>query len=272
MFLLIEKKIGFKCFALFLILGLLFPCYLYAHVEDEAMSGETAIDLKERLGAKIPLDARFRDETGRQVRLGDLVTGPTILLPVYYGCTNVCNFLQSGIARVLPDIKARPGEEYRVISFSIDENETPEQAARAKRMYLTAMNSPFPEQGWRFLTGELKDIRLLTDAAGYEFRRKGRDFIHPVVSLVVAGDGTIVRYLYGTSFLAKDLSLALIEAQEGRVGATVRKVVDYCFTFDPENKTYVFNMLRVSATVVIFCTGGFLAYLLITGRKRKNQR
>lgn len=265
------KQDSLKYFALILILGLLFPCYLYAHAEGEDTSGDKVMDLKERLGAKIPLDARFRDETGRQVRLGDLVTGPTIILPVYYSCTNECNFLQSGLSRVLPEIKRRPGEDYRVVSFSIDENDTPVQAARAKRMYMTAMKSPFPEQGWRFLTGELADIRRLTDAAGYDFRRKGRDFIHPLVSLVVAGDGTIVRYLYGTTFLAKDLSLALLEAQEGRVGATVRKVVDYCFTFDPENKTYVFNLLRVSATVVILTTGGFLAFLLITGRKRNKK-
>jgi protein SCO1/2 len=135
-------------------------------------------------------------------------------------------------------------------------------------MYLTAMHASFPADGWRFLTGDAESIRRLTDAAGYRFQRKGRDYIHPVASLVIARDGTIVRYLYGTTFLPKDLTLALIEARQGKVGITIRKMVGYCFSFDPVAKTYVFNLLRVSATVVILCTGGFLAFLILTGRKR----
>ena len=228
-----------------------------------------AIGIDERLGAKLPLDVTFRDETGRPVRLGDLVTGPTIILPVYYSCTNVCSYLQGGLASALPAVKQVPGKEYRVISVSFDENETPEMAARAKRMYLSAMNAPFPEDGWRFLTGSPQDIRRLTDAAGFRFQRKGHEFVHPVASFVVARDGMIVRYLYGTTFLPKDLTLALLEARNGKAGAAVRKVVGYCFSFDPKTKTYVFNLLRISATVVLTTGGAFLAFLLLGGRKRR---
>ena len=271
-----------RCLCQFLIL--LFPALIlhpaYVHSEEQRQlhqhqaplqeQGQAAsVGLDERLGSKIPLDLVFRDESGKAVRLGELVTGPTVILPVYYSCTNVCNFLQAGLARVLPQIKARPGTEYRVISLSFDETENPQQAARSKRMYLTSMNAPFPEDGWRFLTGDAAAIRSLTAAAGYRFQRQGRDFIHPVASFIVARDGTIVRYLYGTSFQPKDLSLALLEAREGKVGKTIRTVMDFCFSFDPKGKTYVFNLLRVSATVVILCAGSFLAFLLLTGKKRK---
>ena len=239
--------------------------------DDRALrQGENVtVGVDEHLGSKIPLGLSFRDETGRQIRLADLVNGPTIILPVYYSCTNVCYNLQWGLARILPQIKSSPGSDYRVISVSFDENETPQLAAKFKRVYLGAMQAPFPEDGWHFLTGDAANVRLLTEAAGFAFMRKNQDFIHPVASFIVAGDGTIVRYLYGTTFLAKDLTLALYEARDGKAGATIRKVVDYCFTFDPNQKTYVFNLLRVSATVVILCTGGFLVFLLLTGRKRK---
>ena len=230
---------------------------------------ETTVGINEKLGSRIPLDITFRDEGGKPVRLAELISGPTLILPVYYSCTNVCYNLQWGLAQVLPKIKSRPNEEYRVISVSFDENESPELASKFKRVYLTAMHTPFPENGWRFLTGDAASIKGLTDAVGYSFQRRGRDFLHPVVSIVIAGDGTIVRYLYGTSFLPKDLALALIEAREGKSGSAVRKVMEYCFSFDPLGKTYVFNLLRVSATVVILCTGGFLAFLIMTGRKRK---
>ena len=72
----------------------LLPPRLSAHsIQDETLPN---VGLEERLGAKIPLDLTFRDESGRLVRLRDLVTVPTIILPVYYSCTNVCNFLQGG--------------------------------------------------------------------------------------------------------------------------------------------------------------------------------
>jgi len=230
---------------------------------------EAAIGLDEKLGSRIPLDSEFRDDSGRTVRLGELVTGPTIIVPVYYSCTNVCNFLQQGLARALPAVKRMPGKEYRVLSVSFDETETPALAAKYKKMYLTAMNAPFPEDGWHFLTGDTRNILRLTESAGFHFRRSGRDFIHPVACFVVARDGTIVRYLYGTTFLPKDLTLALLEARDGKVGTTIRKVVGYCFSFDPAGKTYVFNLLRVSATVVFLSAGGFMAFLLLTGGKRR---
>jgi protein SCO1/2 len=138
-------------------------------------------------------------------------------------------------------------------------------------MYLTAINRPFPEGGWRFLTGDAENIRKFTTAAGYSFARQGNDYIHPVASLVISKDGTIVRYLYGTSFLPKDLTLALFEAGEGRIGRSVKKVVEYCFSFDATQKTYVFNLLRVCATVVILTATSFLAFLLLTGRDRKKR-
>ena len=260
--------------------ALLLPGFAFAHPEGTPHLQEPAppssdagvqVGVQERLGAKIPLDLIFRDETGRSQRLGELITGPTIILPVYYGCTNVCNFLQGDLARVLPTIKGTPGVDYRVLSVSIDETESPELAARYQAMYLTAMKAPFPKAGWRFLTGDAASIRRLTEAAGYRFQRRGRDFMHPVASFVVTGDGMIVRYLYGTNFLSKDLALALIEAHEGRIGTTIRKVVGYCFSFDA-NKSYQFNLLRVSATVVILCSGGFFVFLLATGRSGKRSR
>jgi protein SCO1 len=223
----------------------------------------------ERLGSKIPLDIRFRDESGTIVRLADLVNGPTVIMPVYYSCRNVCVYQQARMASTLQVLDRRPIDDYKVISISFDETETPEMAARSKRTYLTAMRNPFPQDGWRFLTGDATSIQRLTDAIGYRFQRKGNDFIHPVASVVVSADGTIIRYLYGIAVLPKDLALAIAEAKNGVAGASVRKLMEYCFTFDPVGKTYVFNLLRVSATVVILCAGSFLLFLLLTGKKRK---
>jgi len=229
------------------------------------------VGVDEHLGSKIPLDITFRDESGAPVLLSDLVKGPTIILPVYYRCSNVCFTLQGHFANALQKLERRPLDDYRVISVSFDEEETPAMAARSRHAYLSAMKKPFPEEGWRFLTGDLASIHRLTDALGFGFQRQRHEFAHPVASIVVTGDGTIVRYLYGVSILPKDLALALVEAESGIAGASIRKLMDYCFSYDPAGRTYVFNLLRVSATVVILCAGGFLAFLLLGGRKRKQR-
>lgn len=230
---------------------------------------DRTVGIDEKLGSRLPLDLAFRDEDGTPVRLRDLLTRPTIIAPVYYRCPNVCHFLQGELAQVLPQLNLGAGSDYQVLSISFDETETPELARRNRDTYLTVAGRKVPPTGWRFLTGEQAAIRSLTDAIGYHFQRVGSDFQHPVAIIVVSPGGTIVRYLHGTRILPKDLALALMEAKEGHVGTTIRKVVQYCFSYDPEQKTYIFNVLRVSATVILITLGAFLAFLLLTGKQKR---
>ena len=227
------------------------------------------VGLDEQLGAYLPLDLVFSDEQGNPVSLSELVTKPTIIAPVYYRCPNVCHFLQGDMARVLPGLKLKAGEDYQVISFSFDETEQPELALRSRNTYYAAMKNQYPDQAWRFLTGDLTNILQLTDAAGYLFQKVGTEFLHPVVFFVVSAEGQIVRYLHGTHIVPKDLTLALYEAKAGHVGTTIRKMVQYCFSFDPEQKTYVFNILRVSATAILATLAIFAAFLIFGGKKSK---
>jgi protein SCO1/2 len=243
----------------------------HVHPVEPAENAEN-LGLDEKLGARIPLDLVFRDEQGNPVTLAELVTKPTILAPVYYRCPNVCHFLQGDLARVLPGIKLKAGEDYQVVSFSFDETESPELALRTRNTYYAAMKNQYPDKAWRFLTGDLESIRKLTDAAGFHFQRVGTDFLHPVVFFVVSSEGIIVRYLHGTHIVPKDLTLALYEAKSGHVGTTIRKMVQYCFSFDPEQKTYVFNILRVSATAILATLAIFAGYLMFGGKKSKKDK
>jgi protein SCO1/2 len=248
---------------------LLLPGLLFAPAAGGGQVQLPPGGVAEHLGAKIPLDSTFRDETGKSVALAELITGPTVILPVYYRCANVCSVLQARMASALQKLELTPVEEFRVISISFDERETPELASRSRQAYLAAIRKPFPEEGWRFLTGDSANIRRLTDSLGYYFQRQGEDFVHPVVSIVVDRNGTIIRYLYGLTVLPKDLALAITEARSGVSGASIRKVMDFCFTYDPAGRTYVFNLLKVGATAVILAAASFLAFLPLAGKKRR---
>lgn len=239
-------------------------------VQAQAQAEESGtVGLNEKLGATVPGDLQFRDENGKPVRLGDLLDRPTVIAPVYFKCPNVCNFLQSSLVDVLPQIKMKPGEDFRILSISFDERETPELAARSKKAYFHALEEGFPRNSWHFLTGDLVTIHTLTDSIGYSFKREGVDFLHPVSVAVVAPGGKIVRYLHGTHILPMDMNLALIEAGEGRVSPPIRKMLTFCFSYDPEGKRYVFNILRVTATGIILAAGSLFLYLVFSGRRKK---
>jgi len=46
--------------------------------------------------------------------------------------------------------------------------------------------------------------------------------------------------------------------------------MEFCFSYDPEGRRYVFNLLRVSGTVILLTLGSFLTYLIISGRKKRS--
>ena len=87
---------------------------------------------------------------------------------------------------------------------------------------------------------------------------------------MLSPEGKITRYLYGsTYFLPFDLKMAVVEAQQGRSGPTINKVLNYCFSYDPAGKKYVFNITKVSGTFILILVGGLLIGLIYQGKKRK---
>ena len=259
-------KAPFAIKALIFLLGvILFHPAVNAHVEQSKdLSG---IGIDEKLGQRIPLDLTFRDETGKPVALRQLIPTPTILALVYYHCPNVCSLLLQNLADVLNRLPAEPDKEYRVISVSFDEKEKPELALQRKKIYLNMIQKPFPEDTWRFLTGDRENIRKLTEALGFHFKRIGEDFEHPVSVIILAPDGKITRYMYGTDFLPFDLKMALIEASQGKIGPAISKVARFCFSYDPKANKLVFNTLKVTGTVTLLLAFSFVVLLLFRGRK-----
>ncbi len=233
-------------------------------------AGKADIALEEKLGQSLPAGAVFVSENGKRADLKSLIDKPTIIAPVYFGCTHECPLLLSGVARALGKLELlQPGRDFQVVALSFDEHDTPVVARDRKNNYVKAVGRPFPAEAWKFLTGDAENIRKFTDAIGFRFQRDGHDFSHPITLVVVSKDGKIVRYLEGTSFLPFEVTMALTEAAEGRVGTTTQKVLQYCFSYDPLKKSYVFNILRITGAAMILFVGSFLAWLLISTRKKR---
>jgi protein SCO1/2 len=236
-----------------------------------ATSADIALD--EKLGHYLPADATFVDENGKKIDLKKSIDKPTIIAPVYLHCTHECPLLLNGLADVLGKLQIiKPGKDFQVLALSFDEKDNPGIATDKKKNYLKAVGRPFPAADWKFLTGDAGTIKKFTEAIGFTFQRDGaHDFSHPVVLVVIAPGGKIVRYLYGTRFLPFDVTMALTEAAQGRTGSTTRKVLEYCFSYDPLKKSYVFNILQVTGSVMVLFVVSFLAYLMLSTKKKRKR-
>jgi protein SCO1/2 len=245
---------------------LVFQSNIHAHVEQQ--KDQPGIGIDQKLGQYVPLDLTFSDETGNPVTLRHLIHKPIILALVYLHCPNVCSLLLQNLADVLNKLPGEPGKEYTVLSISFDETEKPSLALQKKKTYLKMIEKPFPEDAWRFLTGNKENIHKLADAVGFHFKRVGEDFEHPVALIILAPDGKIIRYMYGADVLPLDLKMAFLEASQGRIGPTVTKVLRFCFSYDPKGRKYVFNTLKVTGVVTLLFALSFILFLVFKGKRR----
>ena len=113
------------------------------------------VGFDQKLGIRLPLDLRFRDDSGRELALGELFgKRPVILAPVYYRCPLLCSQVLNGLTRSLKPLSLEAGKDFDVVAFSINPEETPELAAQKKAAYLKRYDRPGTESGWHFLTGD----------------------------------------------------------------------------------------------------------------------
>lgn len=242
----------------------------HAAMMAEAEKTDVPVGIEEHLGAQLP-DVPFIDSEGNRVTLLELADAPLLLLPIYYRCPDVCSLLQSSVASILPEVKLTPGKELKVVSLSFDPHETAKDAARAKRNYTAIAGEAFPAEYWRFLTGDAASIDATLDALGYTVRKQGGLWAHPVAAIAVAPGGKVVRYLYGSSFLPFDITMAGAEAAQGKTGLSVKRLLSFCYNYDPQGRRYVFDILRVSGFTIVGFVAIFLAWLLLGGKKRKGR-
>lgn len=227
--------------------------------------------IEEKTGQYLPLDLTFVDESGRAVRLGEVIDRPTLFLPIYFFCPDICSRNLANLAIALNSLSFRPGDDFRVIALSFNEKEDFQDAAQAKRNYLKILDKDFPAAEWKFLTGEKTAIEAATEAVGFRFKRVDDEtFIHPAALMAIAADGKIIRYVYG-SFLAGDIDMALASAQSGTVVRSVRRLLDFCFNYEPQTNRAVFQIIKITMLVLFGVTLAAL-WLYYRGRGRRGEK
>ena len=242
-------------------IGLLAVCALSA--EPGLPPQLEGIGIEERLGRQIDLDLQFTNERGYQIPLRSFFhkDKPVILNLVYYACPMLCNLVLNGQTQVLREIPWTPGEEYEIVTISIDPMESFDLAVRKKQMYLESYGKKAP--GWHFLTDYKGNVKKLAAQVGFQYRwdERSNQFAHAAAITFLTPEGKVSRYLYGIRFKARDVRLALTEASQSKLGITIDKVLLFCFHYDPSARSYVLfarNVMRGGGILTIFILGAIL--------------
>lgn len=201
-----------------------------------ALPPAPAVALHQRLGAQLPMDLSLTDEHGEPVVLGIYLRDkPTLLVLRYYRCPQLCGLLMHGV------LEALPREGARIVSVSIDPDDTPGDA-RARRAvdlaYWQAVARPgMAPPELHVLTGGTSIARL-TAAAGFEYQAgapgDAARFAHAAGVVVVSPGGRIAQVLPGVRFDAAALRDALSDAAQRRVGSISERIALLCAHFDPD--------------------------------------
>ena len=244
--------------------------------QENAGSVVNQVGFDQRLGERLPLWLRFRDDSGRDRTLGELFgQRPVIVAPVYYRCPMLCNQVLSGLTRSLKPLSLGAGKDFDVIAVSIDPSETPDLAAKKKLNYLKRYDRPGSESGWHFLTGAEPSIAELTRAIGFRYTYNPRTklYAHAAGVIVATPDGRISRYFFGIDYPAKDLQAEIERARAGRIGSPIGRLLLLCYDYDAATGKYTLSILRLTRILgmaTVAALGGFL--FVMFRRERRQQR
>jgi len=267
----------FAHYAILALAVLLLPSRVDAQYNPEKQPDNfQGTDIQEHLGEFIPLDVRMATSDGDSVTIGELMEEgkPVLLNPLYYECPMLCGLVVDGVLDVVDDVIWQPGDEYIIISFSIDPKEDHKLAAKYKKKHLSTLNKKGIDNGWYYLTGTKSAIDSLTNAAGFGYREieDTGEYAHTAAVMFLSPNGKITRYLYGITFNEFDVRSALFEAADGTIGNTITKVVMYCYQYDPESGSYVpvaINIMKIGGFATLLILGIFLGIFWFREKKKK---
>jgi protein SCO1/2 len=230
------------------------------------------VRLEQKLDAQVPLDITLRDETGKVVPLRQYFgTKPVMMNLIQYRCQMLCSQEMKVLAQSLKEMKFNIGDQFNLLTVSIDSREQPSLATDYKSSYLKQYDRPGAAAGWHFLTGDEASIRRLADAIGYHFVYDSRtnQFAHPDGVIVLTPRGKVARYFFSLRYPSRDLRFALIEAANNRIGSPLDAFALLCYHYNPLTGQYsiaFMEIVRLAGLATILLLGAGVTVLGLRGR------
>jgi len=235
----------------------------------------TDASMLDKTGVQVDPGLSFTDERGYPYQLKQLFPGkrPIVLLLGYYSCPAMCGQVMLAAFRGLNDVALEPGQDYQVLSVSIDPKETVEVAKQRKDTFLPRFAKLGAADGWRLLVGNEQNIRQLTETVGFRYywSEHTHQYAHPPALIFLTPDGRVSRTIVNTEFDAEDLRLALVEASEGKLGTLWDAVRLNCLTFDSRTNSYslqAMTVMQIGGVITVVALAGMILFMLRKERQR----
>jgi protein SCO1/2 len=231
----------------------------------------------QRLDNLLPLDLVFRDENDKLVPLSSLFDGerPVLLTLNYSDCPQLCSLVLNSVVGTLKEVDLDPGEDFQLITLSINPDELSARTADSKAKYVKMYGREGVQDAWTFLRGTEQTNRSLADSVGFGYRKvQGVDTIeysHPATLIVLTPEGRVSLYLSGINDDPATVRLALVNASGGSIGGLMDLFFTTCFRYDETKGKYApiaRRILSIAGAVFVVCFAG----LLITFRVLENRR
>lgn len=204
------------------------------------------VDVVEQPGAQVPLDARFRDHTGRPVILAEVIRGdlPVLVTFNYSSCPQLCDAQLAGLVKALAAVRLVPGRQFRIATIILAPGETPARAARTRDSHvakLRELGGDVVADGWTFLLShDGKDARAIDAVAratgfGYRYDARQDEYAHPASLVALSATGTVTRYVHGLTPVGADLEATILRAGLAEYSAASGFLMA-CFHWDPDGR------------------------------------
>jgi protein SCO1/2 len=258
-----------------IVLGCLFAVLSSVVLSAQPLTKEQVdkIGIDQRLNEQLPLDLSFYDESGHPVQLKEYFgKKPVILTLAYYECPMLCTQVINGLVRALKPLTLNPGDDFTLITVSIDPGETAIMAQEKKAQYLHYYNRS-AEADWHFLTGDQSQIEKLAEAVGFRYQYDAEldQYMHASGIIILTPTGKLARYFYGIDYTPKDIRLGLVEAADHKIGSPVDQLLLLCYQYDPMTGKYGFvimTTLRLAGVATVAVLGSFIVVMLRRERRK----
>lgn len=261
-----------------MLLAALLPDWQIARADAPVPAAMMEAGVDEHANGQLPMDLTFTDEMGKTVTLKDcIIPGkPMILQLSYFGCPMLCDLVSKGMAKSMEELDLDIGKDFTVVNLSFDSRETRNDAFLKKKGYLNGYTRQGAAGGWKFLIGDEKNVKAVTDAVGfrYKWEERTKQFAHAAVLMVITPDGKISRYLYGVEFPKQTLRLSLVEASQNKIGSTVDQLIMLCFHYDGTQGKYAFaamGLMRLGGLMTMLVLGTVLIRLFMKERRAQQR-
>ncbi len=228
--------------------------------------------ITDRSGNSISLtETHFIDSDGSAKTLKSFFAEkPVVISLIYYRCPDICGLVLNGMLDVFRESEFVPGQDFKVVSISIDPKEDHVLARDKRESALKPLREMKPNADWSFLTGSEAEIRKLSDQLGFAYGLDAKTglYAHAPGIFILDNTGRISATLFSVMYSKEVFDHVLMQSSQGKLGSAWKRLSSFWKKYDPEKQDLIFDFKKVLATLLSILIALVVFVFLLTRPQR----